>query len=138
MTLARSLSLAALAAATLAALGGCTALGLGTGDVSPVFVAESQPRGDTLEIASVTLVRPGYVVVHDDEGGQPGTVLGHSELLDAGTHEDVSIPLDSAGTGGGVWPMLHVDDGNGTYEFPGADAPAMIDGTPVMTSLAWR
>ena len=134
MTPVRSLPLVVLATA----LGGCAALGLGTSDTSPVFVAESQPRGDMVDIASVTLVRPGYVVVHDDENGQPGTVLGHSELLDAGTHEDVRIPLDTPSEGGGVWPMLHVDDGNGTYEFPGADEPVMIDGTPVVTSIAWR
>ena len=129
---ALSLSLLAL----VGALGGCAAM---RGDVTemPVFVLEEQPRGDVVEIASVTLVRPGYVVIHDRVDGEPGAVLGHSELLDPGTHEDLSIALDSSGTGDAVVPMLHTDDGDGTYEFPGPDAPVMVEGRPVIATLSW-
>ena len=118
-------------------LGGCALLPGGDTEM-PVFVLEEQPRADTLDIASVTLVEPGFVVIHDNADGEPGAVLGHSELLEPGTHEDVSIALDSPGTGTGVWPMLHTDDGDGAYEFPGPDAPLTIDGAPVMDYVSWR
>jgi hypothetical protein len=28
--------------------------------------------------------------------------------------------------------MVHVDNGDGVYEFPGADAPLLVEGKPVM------
>ena len=39
--------------------------------------------------------------------------------------------------GGKLWPMLHIDAGKiGTYEFPGPDAPVVVDGNIVMKQIS--
>jgi LPXTG-motif cell wall-anchored protein len=38
--------------------------------------------------------------------------------------------------GGKLWPMLHIDAGTiGTYEFPGPDAPVVVDGNIIMKQI---
>ncbi len=86
---------------------------------------DRESDGTTVVIASVTLPEGGFVVIHSDQAGAPGPVIGHSDALPAGTSTDVEVTLDQPLTGPAtVWPMAHVDDGNGSYEFPGADVPA--------------
>jgi hypothetical protein len=72
----------------------------------------------------------GWLVVHADNEGQPGQVLGQS-LLIPGTNPNVVIPLAAEGVTPVVWPMLHVDDGTvGAYEFDGEsglDNPIVVN-----------
>lgn len=130
-------SLACLIAAATAA--GCSSLPFGGGADEPALVVRSQPKGSggSVEIASLTLAEPGYVVVHANDGGKPGAVIGRTELIDAGTHENVSVQIDPTRAGDRVYPMLHTDDGDGVYEFPGADAPTTFGGSVVVAPVDW-
>lgn len=88
------------------------------------IVAVRQSPGTTVTIDSVTLLAPGYTVAHKETEGAPGEVIGHSSLLPSGTTVDVTFELDEElAIGEQLFLMLHTDDGNGSYEFPGDDSP---------------
>jgi hypothetical protein len=91
----------------------------GTGMMDPV----------TVTAVSVVSEGPGWLVIHSDNGGQPGPVLGQTAVND-GTNWNVSVELSGDITPV-VWPMLHVDTGTvGTYEFgtvEGADGPVRVN-----------
>ncbi|MGH3656095.1 MAG: DUF7282 domain-containing protein [Micromonosporaceae bacterium] len=79
----------------------------------------------------------GWVVVHADDNGGPGLVLGISAQLPAGTTTDVTVPLrmplEETSL---VHPMLHLEDNNTlTCEFPAGDAPVRLDGSLVLSSI---
>jgi hypothetical protein len=94
---------------------------------------------NTYTAASVTVSYPGWLVIHADNGGQPGPVLGQT-LLETGTTADVAVELAEEGRTPVLWPMLHVDTGTeGEYEFgtvEGADGPIIVDGV-VATAPVW-
>ena len=92
-------------------------------------------KGGKVTVLSVTLDKPGYVAIHADAAGKPGPVLGHSELLPQGKKADVNVSVDSAKAGSMVWPMLHYDDGDGAYAFPGPDVPVQVGGNVVVKLL---
>ena len=80
--------------------------------------------GETVTASNVVLSKPGYVVVHMEADGAPGAVIGNSKYLPSGESTNVAVPLSRASTGGEVlYAMLHTDNGDGTYEFPGDDLP---------------
>lgn len=75
--------------------------------------------GLSIVVASVTLPSAGFIAVHGDADGSPGPVIGHSDLLPAGTSTGVEVmldaPLDATGR---VFPMAHIDvNQNGEYDF---------------------
>jgi hypothetical protein len=96
-------------------------------------------EGDTVEIHSVTAQVDGWLVIHSDNNGAPGPVLGQTQVL-AGITDEVEVTLQADGRTEVLWPMLHVDTGvPGEYEFgavPGADAPVITDGQ-VATLPIW-
>src|SRR5262249_54009637 len=75
---------------------------------------------------SVLSKGPGWIVIHADNNGAPGPVLGYTAVT-AGINNDVAVTLHKGGTTAVtpvVSPMLHVDDHTaGTYEFGTVDAP---------------
>jgi hypothetical protein len=74
----------------------------------------------TVTVASATLSDGGFVVIHANNNGSPGEVLGVSSYLEPGTATDVSITLDAPLTANRtLFAMAHADDGNQTYEFAG-------------------
>lgn len=95
-------------------------------------VASDQPLADNrVTIDLVTSEGPGWLVVHADNEGKPGAVLGYSPVQ-AGENRDVVVALDATGITGTLYAMLHIDAGQvGTYEFPGDDGPALADGKPI-------
>ncbi len=59
-----------------------------------------------------------------DEDGNLGKVLGVSELI-SGERRNVRVNVTEAGKEGEeLAAMLHVDDGDGQFSFPGPDGPA--------------
>jgi len=91
---------------------------------------------DSVTIASVVSDGPGWLVVHTDAGGQPGPVLGYSPVSD-GENRNVSVLIDSSDATQTLYAMLHSDAGTvGTYEFPGSDAPVLVEG--MMVSPAFQ
>jgi LPXTG-motif cell wall-anchored protein len=96
-----------------------------------------QPIVDgSIVIQKVTAGQNGWIVAHLDQGGKPGTVLGET-FVNQGDNPNVKIKLSQdVPVGGKLWPMLHVDAGTpGTYEFPGADVPVIVNGDIVMKQI---
>ena len=78
---------------------------------------------------------PGWVVIHADDNGSPGQVLGQSAVTD-GENTDVQVEVDTDGATETLHAMLHADLGvEGTFEFPGADTPVQVDGQVVLASF---
>jgi hypothetical protein len=108
--------------------------------------AENQSIGDdnSITVSNVMLEEAGWIVVHNDEDGNPGEVLGVSDLITAGSHNNVVIDLGDSevNVGDTLWIMLHTDTGTaGEYEFdPESDDDfdlPILDGDnqPVMISI---
>lgn len=98
---------------------------------------------NSITVDNVTMEEAGWLVVHADNEGAPGEVIGISDVISAGSHDNVIVTFnDSAdvNVGDTLWLMLHSDTGvAGEYEFDGEnglDLPVMgSDDTPVMISI---
>jgi hypothetical protein len=97
--------------------------------LTAIRVFDQMLAGSTAIIASVIYDGDGWLVIHADNNGQPGAVLGQTGVTDevsAGVVVSLSGEITPV-----LWAMLHVDDGAaGTYEFvPGssADAPVFVN-----------
>jgi predicted lipoprotein with Yx(FWY)xxD motif len=84
-----------------------------------VVFEDQESDGTQIVVASVTLPSPGFIAVHGNDGGAPGPVVGHSDLLPAGTSTDVTVTLDTPLESTDLlFPMAHIDvNENGEYEF---------------------
>ena len=109
--------------------------------VKSQFLSQNQ-----ILVEKVTFKEDGWIVVHADNNNQPVTpgIISIPVPVEAGTHEDVIIPLseDANMLNGNtkVWVMLHTDNGiKGQYEFDGVsgnDAPLKdLDSNVVMSSI---
>jgi hypothetical protein len=88
--------------------------------------ADAQVSADsTVAIESLFLLEEGFVVLHADNGGEPGRVIGQ-RALDSGFQVDVPVEMneDYWGQQNGtttVWAVLHHDsNSDGTFD-PGTD-----------------
>lgn len=89
--------------------------------------------GNRLTLDLIKSPQAARVVIHADDGGQPGEVLGFAPVP-AGVSKNVTVELTKAGSK--LIAMLHVDAGEaGKYEFPGDDVPLIIDGQPVIAAF---
>lgn len=79
---------------------------------------------------------PSWLVIHSDESGVPGEVLGNL-ALSSGLYNNLSVPLRSTVSSTVLWAMLHVDEGEiGVFEFPGGvDLPMTVNGQIVATNF---
>ncbi|SDD50305.1 hypothetical protein [Natrinema hispanicum] len=109
----------------------------------PAYVTfnDQTTDGETVVVANVTLASPGFVSIHDSSllvGNVIDSVIGTSEYLEAGTHENVTVtlddPLEESET---LIAMPHRDTNqNETYDFVETegeeDVPFLTpDGEPV-------
>ena len=84
--------------------------------VGDMLIVSDQVEGRVVEVATVTLTAPGFVVVQADTEGVPGAVLGVSPMLFAETVDLVEIPLTSALKRGQTYFVsLYHDDGDGVF-----------------------
>ena len=96
--------------------------------IPSVTVSDQQVSDSTVTIAQVVSDGPGWLVVHADADGKPGTVIGHTGVSE-GTNSNVVVSLDVAQATPQLHAMLHEDQGQiGVYEFPGPDAPDFHEG----------
>ncbi|PSP85258.1 PGF-CTERM sorting domain-containing protein [Halobacteriales archaeon QS_6_64_34] len=92
--------------------------------------------GNTVVVDTVDMSEGGFVAVH----GPTGAVVGSSEYLEAGVHEDVPVTLDERLTSSqSLVAMPHFDtDGDENYTFVesggDADGPYVANGGPVVDS----
>jgi len=98
-----------------------------------VTVADQEIAGSKVIIAEVVSNGPGWLVIHAQADGKPGSILGYSPVVD-GTNADVMVEIDGAKATETLYAMLHTDAGKvGTWEFPdGPDAPVKV-GEQVVT-----
>ena len=103
--------------------------------IPSVVIAPNQiVEQDSIVIKAVYLDKPGYVVIHIVTlDNKPGPVIGRSELLKEGITTNLRIALENYKGRGELIAMLHYDDGDGTYNFPGPDKPVVVDGAIVQS-----
>ncbi|MBL8132529.1 MAG: hypothetical protein JNL42_11785 [Anaerolineae bacterium] len=111
-------------------------------NAAPALMVNDQALGEggTLTIAEAVIDMPGWLVIHMDNAGAPGPVIGKVWLAQ-GRSANVVVTLDDASAAGAqVFPMLHYDTGEyGVYEFgtvEGADAPVFVGGNVIFVPLA--
>jgi len=96
-------------------------------------IANNQLQGNSVAVASVQFVELGYIVIHEDAEGKPGPVIGNSELLKEGKNVIITLIRESK-VRETLYAMLHKDDGDGVYEFPGDDVPLKNEDGKVVLS----
>lgn len=97
------------------------------------FTLHTQNPGASIFVESVTLLRPGYVIIQTIEPRGIGSVVGVSPLLYSGTTVSVPIYLRSATNRGELYyAALYYDNGNGVFSLSD-DVPVMNQalGVPV-------
>lgn len=67
-------------------------------------------------ILSVALKENGYVIIHKEEKGKAGKIIGVSKMLAPGIYSNSAIVLSEVvAPGQGLIAMLHVDNGDGVF-----------------------
>src|SRR5687767_8497745 len=101
-------------------------------EMLPAVTVEDQEILDSqVTIAKVVSEGPGWLVIHIQENGNIGAVIGQSPVVD-GENTNVVVEIDPMMTTETLYAMLHMDAGViGTYEFPGADTPVTVNGEAV-------
>lgn len=85
-----------------------------------VDLAENE-TGNFADISQATLTKSGYVVLYKTNSNGESAIIGHSDLLTAGTHSNLRIQITPIAYKQAIVAVLHQDDGDGKFEFPGAD-----------------
>lgn len=103
--------------------------------LGPLVSVSTQAAGTSVTVDKATLAKNGFIAIHTDDKGKPGPVIGHSALLKAGPNTAIAVKLSRRTRNGEtLYAMLHTDvNGNGAYEFPGADVPT-TDSTGAVVS----
>jgi predicted secreted protein len=86
-------------------------------------------RNNVVNVASITLDRGGYVVIHASneagDGPMVPEIISEPVYLEAGDYTNVEVPVKEEAnvtTGDTVWVMLHTDTGTEEeYEFDGSN-----------------
>lgn len=68
-----------------------------------IHFTDQKPNTSTVTVKSVTLPQGGFVAIHNESflrpwGDPTQTLLGHSQYLDAGTHQNVLVELANGST----------------------------------------
>ena len=105
-------------------------------DTATVSISDQESDGSEVVVDSAQLSDGGFIVIHDStllEGEVAGSVVGNSEYLEAGSHEDITITLDEPQDEDfTAIAMPHLDtNGNEAYDFPDADGPYTANGSAV-------
>jgi len=120
-----------------------------TPNVATATFENQTSDGDTVTVASTFLPDGGFVTIHNDsllDGDALGSVVGTSEYLGPGEHEDVEVEVDLHDEPGGEHAhtyiaMPHHDtNGNEEYDFVeeegGADGPYTANGSAVTNAAS--
>jgi hypothetical protein len=114
----------------------------GTSTALNAVTAEDQAlegaASNEVTIASVTLEEDGFVVIHEDDAGSPGAIIGHKRVVAGEDTADVMVTLDrNAANGETLYAMLHGDtNANETFDYtaPGdEDGPLLDDNDDAIT-----
>lgn len=103
--------------------------------VSSLNVSPQPAGSSSVSIDSAVLAQSGFIVIHADSSGKPGTVIGNTNLLEAGAYQDAPVTLTRrTRKGETLHAMLHTDaDGDSVYKFPGPDEATTGPGGAAVT-----
>jgi len=109
------------------------------GATASVSISDQDSDGSEVTVDSAQLSEGGFVVIHDSsllEGEVEGSVIGSSDYLEAGSHDDITVTLDEPMEENfTAIAMPHQDtNDNEAYDFPDADGPYTQNGSAVTAS----
>lgn len=97
----------------------------------PVYVADQRPSS-FINIAFGTLIKPGFVVIHENDDGKFGKIIGNSRILPAGNFENLSIGLVRLAIhGDSLFAVIYEDSGDNIFS-PELDLPSKDDKKDIM------
>ncbi len=111
----------------------------GPAPVSVVAATQGDRRSNgSVVLDRVELASPGHVVVHADDRGDLGRVVGYVPL-EPGTHQDVRVALNAShfreqSTSFELRAVVYADDGDCAFD-PDDDRPVTVGDDPVATHL---
>ena len=100
---------------------------------TPAIAADNQDVIDGTVVVKMAIANgPSWVVIHADDKGKPGVVLGQTAIPE-GVSKDVTVAISGEGLTNVLHAMLHDDTGKvGEFEFPTADSPTRVGNAIVM------
>jgi predicted lipoprotein with Yx(FWY)xxD motif len=106
------------------------------GSTPSVTVFDQALRGGTVFVSQIFSQGPGWVGIHIvNPNGSLGPAIGDGAVVD-GLNKNLTVPLDLNLATPVMWVMLHTDKGViGQWEFPGPDAPVMLNDQMVMSKF---
>jgi hypothetical protein len=101
-----------------------TTTGSTSQDLNRIVMSDQYP-GNVVYLSSVQLSKPGWVVIHKDNNGQPGDIIG-SQYFETGINPGRVNLTAVTVEGGRYYAMIHSDDGdkifNAAKDLPLKDA----------------
>ncbi|MCC2631031.1 MAG: hypothetical protein K0S38_840 [Candidatus Paceibacter sp.] len=82
---------------------------------SVAIKVEDQNPGRVVVVYQVSLEKPGWVVIHEDTNGKPGTMLG-ARLFDKGSNSGLVELLRPMADGKNYFAVVYNDDGNFSFD----------------------
>lgn len=99
-------------------------------EILPFIIAPEQAGGINVFIENATLPNGGYVVIHKEENGKPGSIIGVSDFLPSGITENFLVDTEKVVEGDSLFAILYTDDSNQEFsietDFPLTDSEGNI------------
>ena len=105
--------------------------------LSNALTPGDQKAGSELSLGSVSVGQDASVVIHKEQKGGPGAVIGTASVK-KGTYQNLSVTLsEPVKSGDNIYPMLHPDtNGDGSYESAEEGTPLNdAAGNPVIVKV---
>lgn len=84
-----------------------------------IYVENQTSGSSSVIVGFAVLSAPGFIVVYEDDGGVPGSVIGESDLLESGGEHLVVLLHESLAEDQVYYAMLYHDDGDGRFRADG-------------------
>lgn len=108
-------------------------------DTGSYVITEDQRLGDSdaIRIPLVVTDVETWVIIHADDGGEPGAIIGR-RTVPAGVHRDVRVEVEAEEVTSTLHVALHLDMGErGAFEYPnGPDTPLLFELEPIQAPFA--
>lgn len=75
---------------------------------------KDQAAGNAVSVAFATFGKRGFVVIHLEENGAPGKIIGNSDIQSEGGHQNILVTAKTE-AGKYYYAMLHTDNGDNKY-----------------------
>lgn len=101
-------------------------------DLEPSVTVHAQEviKGQ-VTVAEAVVPVEGWVVIHADDAGSFGPIIGQAHL-EPGVTTDLAVDIDVDAATETLYAMLHTDGGVfDVFEFPGTDMPVLKNGAPI-------